>query len=345
LNCGLTEIDVPFVDVTDAVNGHAASSDLLIVTELYGQGIEVFCTFDSLKNSSVEKWSDFVQQVFPATSLQQRPTLCRIVFWNLKHKDLTEHVCNLARETDTDILILNECEVPIRRTAKELVARADSHYFVPRSNSEDRFHCFCRHAKFDLSEVHKGFRTSVRKFVFGSTGALLGLVHGPDIRNHDSESRQSAAQSLAEEVRFVVSQQGHNRVILIGDFNMNPYDRGMNLPAALNAMMSRACITAGTRKYLGKHYEFYYNPMWSLFGDGNSGPAGTVYNTSNQGPYGWSMLDQTIISHSFVDCFEYVKILTHAGNYCLVDDNGRPDPSKGSDHLPILVKLKGVSRG
>jgi endonuclease/exonuclease/phosphatase family metal-dependent hydrolase len=170
-------------------------------------------------------------------------------------------------------------------------------------------------------------------------------VHGVDIRNYDLETRQSLAQYLADEIRFVKSEHGHNRLILMGDFNMNPYDRGMNLAMGLNAMMTRACITSGRRTFAGKEYDFYYNPMWSLFGDGSEGPAGTVYDTSNQGQYGWNMLDQVVINHSIVHEFEGVRILTHAGNNCLTDAKGRPDSNKASDHFPILLKLKGIACG
>lgn len=170
---------------------------------------------------------------------------------------------------------------------------------------------------------------------------LLGLVHGVDVRNHDAETRQSFGQSLADEMRFVKSEHENNRLILLGDFNMNPFDRGMNLAMGLNAMMTKNCVTAGQRTFLGKQYDFYYNPMWSLFGDGTDGPAGTIYDTSNQGPYGWSMLDQVLFNHSVVDAFESVSIATHAGDTRLTDARGRPDAAGASDHLPIVVTLKG----
>lgn len=265
--------------------------------------------------------------------------MCRIVFWNIGKRDLTSLVCGIAQATDADVIVLNECVVPIGITLGALTSHVDERFFVPASNSENRFHCFCRERAFDLSEVHKGFRTSTRKLSIGHQPVLLGLVHGVDIRNYDSETRQAWAQELANDLRFVTSEKKNNRLILIGDFNMNPYERAMNLAAGLNAMMTRECVSAGTRTFLEKQYEFYYNPMWGLFGDGSAGPPGTVYDTSNQGPYGWSMLDQVIINHSIVGAFRSVQILTHAGSKGLTDKNGRPDRKAGSDHLPILVTL------
>ncbi|TWU59730.1 Endonuclease/Exonuclease/phosphatase family protein [Rubripirellula tenax] len=267
----------------------------------------------------------------------------RIVFWNVKRKDLTNLVCDMAAENEAAIVVLNECKLPIGDTLGALKANVDNRFFIPESNSEDRFQCFCKYPTLDLSEVHKGFRTSVRRLKLGNRIALLGLVHGVDIRNYDAETRQAYAQSLADEIRFVKTEQATNHLILLGDFNMNPHDRGMNLAMGLNAMMTKECVKAGDRTFLGKQYEFYYNPMWSLQGDGSDGPAGTVYDTSSQGPYGWNMLDQVIVNHSIVDDFRGIEILTQAGPNRLTDARGRPDATSASDHLPIVVTLKGVT--
>ncbi|MGL4401912.1 MAG: endonuclease/exonuclease/phosphatase family protein [Luteolibacter sp.] len=264
----------------------------------------------------------------------------RIVFWNLNRKSLTTLVTELVQVNEADVLILAECSAPAETTLEALRLHVDPMFFMPRYNSNGRFHCYCRNSELDLTEVHSGFRTSVRKLRIGSTSALLGIVHGVDIRNYDPESRQAAAQALVDEVSFVKNEQDNNRLILMGDFNMNPYDRGMNLPMGFNAMMTKTCVEREQRTFLGKKYDLYYNPMWSLFGDGTAGPAGTCYNTSNQGPYGWSMLDQVILNYSIVPSFGGVQILTHAGNHCLIDAKGRPNASVASDHLPILVEIK-----
>jgi len=266
--------------------------------------------------------------------------LIRIIFWNVNNKDLSGLVCSLATQTSADIVVLNENSVASNTTLRELKTTVSTDFFVPNSMSEKRFHCFCRESKLDMSEVHNGFRTSVRNLHSGTHRILLMLVHGVDIRNYDTESRQSFAQSLSSEIRLVKEQQGADKVLLLGDFNMNPYDRGMNLAAGLNAMMTRECVKQGVRRHLDESYDLFYNPMWSLFGDLTAGPAGTVYDTSNQGPYGWNMLDQVVIHHSIVEMFEGVKILTSAGDQLLIDDRGRPDSKNASDHLPILLTLK-----
>jgi exonuclease III len=269
--------------------------------------------------------------------------LPRIIFWNVNKKDLTSLVCSITKLNDADVVVLNENQVPIADMLQALQTNVSQDFYCPNStpSSEKRFHCFCRNSELDLSELHALQRSSVRKINIGQHKVLLALVHGVDMRNYDAEARQSSWQTLMTDMEFVKEQQKTNKLILLGDFNINPYDRGMNLAAGLNAMMTKSCVEKGLRKYMDRDYDFYYNPMWSLFGDNTDGPAGTVYDTSNQGPYGWSMLDQVLINHSIVSLFQDVRILTEAGTQSLIDGKGRPNSSTASDHFPILVTFCG----
>lgn len=265
----------------------------------------------------------------------------RIVFWNVKKKNLTNFVCSITASTNADIVVLAEDVVSSQETLLALRTNVSQDFYFPEviSKSDQRFHCFCRNPQIDLSETHKGSRTSVRKLQIGHHNILLVLVHGIDIRNYDSEARQEFAHNLASELKFFQKEKKTNKLILLGDFNMNPFDRGMNMASGLNAMMTKACVEPSYRTHHGINYDFYYNPMWSLFGDNTNGPPGTIYNTSNQGPYGWSMLDQVIIHHSIVGLFDSVEILTEAGTESLMSRMGRPDANNASDHFPILVNL------
>lgn len=270
--------------------------------------------------------------------------MIRIVFWNVNRSNLEGLVCSLAAETSADFIVLNENSVPSQSMLASLRNNVSTDFFVPPTISEKRFHCFCRSHRLELTEIHSGFRVSVRRLIVSANVTLLALVHGIDLRNYDTEERQSFAQLLASELQHVKEQWGTNRLIVMGDFNMNPFDRGMNLAAGLNAMMTQACASAGTRRHLDQDYDLYYNPMWSYLGDLSAGPPGTIYDRSGRGPYGWSMLDQVILSHSVVDLFGGVQILTTAGTSSLLDENGRPDSQNASNHLPVMLKLRGESR-
>ncbi|MCI5219659.1 MAG: hypothetical protein D3914_10860, partial [Candidatus Electrothrix sp. LOE2] len=111
--------------------------------------------------------------------------MSRIVFWNVKRKDLTGAVCALAKSTAADVIVLNEHAVSGAETLRALRSKVSPDFYRPDFISEKRFHCFSRNPVLDLSEAHSGFRTSVRKFRLGHQRILLALVHGVDLRNYD----------------------------------------------------------------------------------------------------------------------------------------------------------------
>lgn len=268
--------------------------------------------------------------------------LRRILFWNINKKPLLEHLCALATDTQADLIVLCEPPSPARDALDALRTAVSAKFYCPASgdSSGDRFSCYCRDTTLDASEIHNGNRGSFRRLELRSTSIVLGLVHGPDPRNNDIEIRSFWANRLARELQFVKEHHRTDRIVLLGDFNMNPYDRAMNLAGGLNAMMTKQCVAPGVRIHQDQEYDLYYNPMWGLFGDGTDGPAGTVHDTSNQGPYGWSMFDQVLFASSVVDVYQSVEILTEAGAESLLDKKGRPSRRQGSDHLPLLVTLK-----
>ena len=264
----------------------------------------------------------------------------------MNRKDLREAVCELAQSVSADVVVLCECGASAGDVLSILRSHVDAKFFMPpenyafvmpTDNRESRFQCFSRVAGLDLSEAYRGRRISIRHWKTVNDDRLMAFVHGVDVRNHGDAVRQSKMQELCRDIQYYVSLLGTSRLALIGDFNMNPFDAALNLAAGMNAMMTRACTSRGARVLGGKPYDFYYNPMWSLFGDGTPGPAGTIYNRSSQGTYGWSMFDQVIVHHSLIPAFEKVEILTETGRRPLKNSSGRPDKKKFSDHFPILA--------
>jgi exonuclease III len=175
----------------------------------------------------------------------------RIIFWNVYKKDLTDLVCSMTQVTNADVLVLNESPVSIQKMLESLQMRVSRDFYYPYciAESEQRFHCFCKDRHLDLSEVHAGSRISVRMLRIEMYKILLTLVHGKDSRNYDPASQQAFAQSLATELRFLKQDKGISKLILLGDFNMNPYDRSMNLAEGLNAMMTKSCVEQRYRRY------------------------------------------------------------------------------------------------
>jgi endonuclease/exonuclease/phosphatase family metal-dependent hydrolase len=128
--------------------------------------------------------------------------------------------------------------------------------------------------------------------------------------------------------------------ILIGDFNMRPYDAGMVAPAALHAT---PCRTAARRARVisGIARPYFYNPCWELLGNWEATrQPGTFYWLDPTDSVRWHLIDQMLIRPSIANVLRgrIPRILTKVGTNELVTRRGvaRRDIS---DHLPIVASL------
>src|SRR5258708_15660168 len=100
--------------------------------------------------------------------------------------------------------------------------------------------------------------------------------------------------------------------------------------------MTREDASRQSRIVQGRHYRFFYNPMWNHFGDANSDTAVSYfYGASEHVSYFWNLFDQVLIRPELAARFDpdSLSILTSAGSQSLVRGDGRPDSTQYSDHL------------
>ena len=264
------------------------------------------------------------------------------LFWNMNGRDLAERTRRLAVNHDVDVLMLAECATS---SAEMLAAlNADGTRYYDAKGQCESIRIFARFNHEYITAIKESDRLTIRCLrPPGSQEILLAVAHLPSKLFRDNDSQDAQCQVLARELEKLESQKGHSRTILVGDLNMDPFQPGVVNAAGLHGVMTRETASRGTRKVDGRPYKFFYNPMWSLFGDANKGPAGTYYRgTGSHKVYFWHMLDQVLIRPELLDSFrnEDLAILDRDGEMPLVDKKGHPDRASGSDHLPIVFKLE-----
>ena len=130
--------------------------------------------------------------------------------------------------------------------------------------------------------------------------------------------------------------------MLVGDFNINPFEEGVIAAGGLHTVTTRQVASGRSRIVQQRRYPYFYNPMWSFFGDGSEGPPGTYYYRSGaRVAYFWNMFDQVLVRPELMERFpnHELKILTADGEKSLLLPSGIPDRKGASDHLPVLFKL------
>ena len=151
------------------------------------------------------------------------------------------------------------------------------------------------------------------------------------------------AKQISATIRDVESELGTSRTVLVGDLNMNPFEKSIVSASGLHSVMTRAIAAKGARTIDGKRYPFFYNSMWGRFGDTTEGPAGTYYRSASSfAEYFWHIHDQVLIRPNLLASFDEknVRVLTECGETSFLRASGLPDASRVSDHLPLLFTLK-----
>lgn len=267
-----------------------------------------------------------------------------LLFWNLKQKPLRDCVGSLAEAHSAEFVLLAESAIQDDGVVQSLNSRRRTGYRrLSTFTGVSRLRAYSTYTRRQCFPVFEDLseRLVIYRLVLKKIDLLIGIVHLASKAYFREDDQISEAQRIASEVRIVEKEFGHRRTILIGDFNLNPFDPGMIASHGFHAVMDRRIAMSKTRKVQSVDYPFFYNPIWGRLGDETPGPAGThFYRNSNPIVYFWNAFDQALVRPDVLECSQAeLSILTTDGNVILADANGRPDAVHFSDHFPILFRL------
>jgi hypothetical protein len=280
------------------------------------------------------------------------------LFWNLGEQPLQVIVGNLARLHQVDVLILAECTIPeadlLRELNRDNPNTQKTGFRPPDPDSLcERIVIYPRFPGRHLRRKEESEKYTCRILKApGHEEILLFALHFASKRFRSDESQSLSVPGFSRIIREQERTAGHERTLLVGDFNMNPYELGLVGAEGLNAVMTREIARRGSRMVDGIEYPFFYNPMWGLFGDakhehhppGNPEhqPAGTCYYPSAESRwYFWNMFDQVLLRPALIPCFRHaeLRILVTDGSTVFLNRRGIPRRRQVSDHLPLLFRL------
>lgn len=270
--------------------------------------------------------------------------MIRFLFWNVNGSPLAETIRNLVVRHDVDILMLVESSIPSGKLLRVINEQASRPFFLPFTLLTS-VSIYTRFSSRFLRAVEEDpdARLSIRRLVLPSgVDLLLAVVHLPSKLRWNESSQHQFCPRVAERIAIAESRVGHSRTLVVGDFNMNPFEPGMVSGYGFHAVMRRDIAAEKHRTIVGEKRQFYYNPMWSFMGDASGGPSGTYfYRRSEPVCYFWNTFDQVLLRPALLDCFRNadLQILTTDGVTEFTGRHKRPDHRRVSDHLPILFGL------
>ncbi|MDY6786328.1 MAG: hypothetical protein SW833_28050, partial [Cyanobacteriota bacterium] len=172
---------------------------------------------------------------------------------------------------------------------------------------------------------------------------LLVALHLPSKLHSNEKDQISGSTRVAELIREAEQEVGHNRTIVIGDFNMNPFEASMIGADGFHAVMTQKIARKVSRTVSQKEKLYFYNPMWGRMGDFSSAdpPGSYYYQNSGYFSYFWNTFDQVLLRPNLLDFFSHddLSIIPEIVNKSLLNDNKIIDKKHFSDHLPVKIKL------
>lgn len=283
-------------------------------------------------------------------------TMLTFLFWNSKSAP-TEIIGELVAEHGADVLMLVETKHD-DAAILSAIQRIDGTSFS-RDASPARVALYTRFSTRNAVTLELDMpKMSMRSIRTQQESLLLVVAHLLSKTNASDDEQSSLIPTYAREISRIETKIGHQRTVLVGDLNMDPFEKGIVQATGFHAIPSHRIAvergkrgSKGGREVEGLYYPYFYNPMWNCFGDERNGPPGTYFRDKG-GPiaYFWHMYDQVLIRPSLVPRFRHqdLKILTRTRTKSLLNGKNQPDVDNASDHLPILFRLEldpiGVSR-
>ena len=177
----------------------------------------------------------------------------------------------------------------------------------------------------------------------GEPSFLLACLHLPSPLHFETEADR--ASNAACTIRLIAEEEGkvgHRRTLVMGDFNMNPFESGMVGTMGFHAVLDRRIAEKCSRKVQGRDHSFFYNPMWRFMNDTQAAACGSHYYAKSKPVcHFWNTFDQVLLRPALLPAFAdtELSLIDSIGGKSLLDAKGRPNKLRSSDHLPVLLTL------
>lgn len=270
----------------------------------------------------------------------------KVLFWNLYNKNLISPLIDLIQENKTDVVTLAEAtNLDISALLNHFKLNGEDWKDIQFSSTNDIRVLAKKEVNiipFKEEKHYSIYKIKKNEYV----DCLLIVVHLLSKMNKSNEVQYNRAYNIARELnKYEQELFGGNerRTIVVGDFNMQPYESGICSGYGFNATMSAFHASKKTRKVNGEITYFYYNPMWALMG-ANKCVQGSYYNSSDKDDNAiyWYSFDSVLLRPYYIEKFnwDYFSIVEKTERYNFVT-NTIIDKSRYSDHLPIKFEILG----
>lgn len=262
----------------------------------------------------------------------------KYAFWNThNNKDINIYLEKLLEEYQPNFLALAEYKADGKQLETLLQTNGLEYKFLQKIGS--RLDIFYKGSSHQIRHCPESKYYTIKIIPYGKEKQIIVVVHLPSKMYADESDNEELLREMLFYVNDIRNKEKIKNVVIVGDFNMNPYENPMVDATALQAISSREIVLRKKeRNYREKRREFFYNPMWNFLGDEKK-PIGSYYYVSpqNKAMY-WNTFDQFIVSKELVEAVDLkkIKFIDCIGTMQLGNERGEP---KVSDHFPLYFEI------
>ncbi|KMW10661.1 MULTISPECIES: hypothetical protein [Lachnospiraceae] len=266
-----------------------------------------------------------------------------ILFWNTHNNmSLDDTLIDLVLERNCTLLVLAEYENDINELCKKMNLRSKTDYkIIPSYGGCTKIKAIIA-KKYNVEIVREQNRYQIIKIETSYYKMLVAMIHNISKYRATEEEQSENLRQLHEDVIIAENEQGTRNAVVIGDLNVNPFEKACVAANTMHAIPYASEVSSAGRLVQQRMYREFYNPMWGLLGKRNS-PQGTMfYNNGGIINYFWHIVDQFLVRPEMIDALneDSIEIVIGTKTENFLKKNGRPDPKRYSDHLPIYVQIK-----
>jgi hypothetical protein len=269
----------------------------------------------------------------------------KVLFWNINRESNFSSIQLCTDIFDADILILAESFIPdniiLQETGLKKIESKLKNQLTNLAMNENNLTPKL-YARINIEHYNIAVSGRLSFYLLDTIEygeIILASIHFPSKLFYDGASQSHIASLYSKWIKEIEAQRKHSKTILIGDFNMNPFEQGMIEPNAFNATLSYLIAKSGKRRFHFDDYEYFYNPMWNWLGDrehstGNYKLPGSYYykSTSDVSQIYWNVFDKVIVRPSIIDVIDYSSLK-------IIDVIPNEKLKTNIDHLPIRFQL------
>lgn len=269
-----------------------------------------------------------------------------VLLWNVHGGVAIDRLSALVGEHIVDVIVLLELKGDPRFLATHLPAgnRGPFRVVDPPEGIEPRSTVLTRFRTRLLSRAHDDDRLSIFRLALPLLEEItLAVVHLRSKMHQTDNDLAAHASRCAREIQAYEDRSGHRRTVVLGDFNMNPYEPGLVGSEAFHAISSLRIAQRRTRVIGGEERRLFYNPMWRFLAERAEGVAGTYYYEKGRPhEHFWHVFDQVLLRPDAAELIDVasIDVLLSSGGKTLLDTGGRPDREGASDHLPVYLRIQ-----